>query len=395
METQMNMHTKAVHAGDRKKLPAAVPSTTPIYTATSFSYAEMADLDKVFGEELDGYCYSRYDTPTARALEEQLTALEEGAGALATSSGMSALQVALQVALTDRRRSIVAASAIYGATTNMLTKMLEPMGIDVTFVDICDEAAVAAAIEENKPGCVLMESISNPLLRVGPMDRIAAMAKAAGAAMVVDSTFATPLLMQPLKLGANLVVHSLTKYLAGHGDVLGGVVISDEANLAMLRTLGKISGPGLGPFECYLTMRGVKTFPLRMERQCANACKVAQWLAAQAGVERVYYPGDGRHPDKETIGRLLAGKGHGAMVSFDLKDATQAAVFRFMDRLKLIVRATTLGDVHTLALYPAMSSHRDLAPKQRQRLGIGDGLIRLSVGIEAPEDIIADLEQAF
>ena len=391
----MNIHTKAVHAGDRKKLPAAIPSTTPIYTASSFSYTEMADLDKVFAEEMDGFCYSRYDTPTARALEEQLTALEEGAGALVTSSGMSAVQVALQAALMDRRRSIVAASAIYGATTNMLTKMLEPMGIDVTFVDICDEAAVANAIAEAKPGCVLMESISNPLLRVGPMDRIAAMAKAAGAAFVVDSTFATPLLMQPLQLGANFVVHSLTKYLAGHGDVLGGAIISDEAHLPILRQIGKISGPGLGPFECYLTMRGVKTFPLRMERQCANACKVAQWLASSPSVERVYYPGDPKHPDAEAIGRLLKGKAHGAMVSFDLKEATQDAVFRFMNRLKLVVRATTLGDVHTLALYPAMSSHRDLAPKQRQRQGIGDGLIRLSVGIEAPEDIIADLEQAF
>ena len=391
----MNIHTKAVHAGDRKKLPAAIPSTTPIYTASSFSYAEMSDLDKVFGEEMDGYCYSRYDSPTARALEEQLTALEEGAGALATSSGMSALQVALQAALTDRRRSVVAASAIYGATTNMLTKMLEPMGIDVTFVDICDEAAVARAIQEAKPGCVVMESISNPLLRVGPMDRIAEMTKAAGAALIVDSTFATPLLLQPLKLGANLVVHSLTKYLAGHGDVLGGVVISDEAHLPVIRQLGKISGPGLGPFECYLTMRGVKTFPLRMERQCANACKVAQQLASHPGVERVYYPADPRHADADTIARLFDGKLHGAMVSFDLKEATQERVFRYMDRLKLVVRGTTLGDVHTLALYPAMSSHRDLAPKQRQRLGIGDGLIRLSIGIEAPEDIIADLEQAF
>ncbi|MBK7930912.1 MAG: PLP-dependent transferase [Bryobacterales bacterium] len=391
----MNIHTKAVHAGDRKKQPAAIPSTTPIYTASSFSYAEMADLDKVFAEEIDGYCYSRYDTPTAHALEEQLTALEEGAGSLATSSGMSALQVALQAALTDRRRSVVAANAIYGATMRMLNSLLEPMGVEVNYVDICDEAAVAKAIEEHKPGCVLMESISNPLLRVGPLDRIADMTRAAGAALIVDSTFATPLLMQPLKLGANLVVHSLTKFLAGHGDVLGGVVISDAAHLPIVRAIGKTSGPGLGPFECYLTMRGVKTFPLRMERQCANAAAVASWLAAHPGVSRVYYPGDAQHADAATIGRLFAGKPHGAMVSFDLKDATREGVFRFMDRLKLIVRATTLGDVHTLALYPAMSSHRDLAPKQRQRLGIGDGLIRLSVGIEAAEDILADLAQAF
>ncbi|MCC7235209.1 MAG: PLP-dependent transferase [Bryobacterales bacterium] len=390
----MNIHTKAVHVGDRKKLPAAVPSTVPIFTASSFSYAEMADLDKVFGGELDGYCYSRYDTPTTHALEEQVNALEDGAGALATSSGMSALQVALQAALADRRRSVLAASAIYGATMRLLNSLFEPMGVDVNYVDICDEEAVASAMAEHKPGCVLMESLSNPLLRVGPIDRIATLARQAGAALIVDSTFATPMLMQPLALGAHLVVHSLTKFLAGHGDVLGGIVVSDEEHLPMLRAIGKTSGPGLGPFESYLSMRGVKTFPLRMERQCANACKAAQWLAAHPAVERVYYPADPKHADAETIARLLAGKPHGAMVSFDLKDATRERVFAFMDRLKLVVRATTLGDVHTLALYPAMSSHRDLAPKQRHRLGIGDGLIRLSVGIEAPEDIIDDLEQA-
>jgi cystathionine gamma-synthase/methionine-gamma-lyase len=229
---------------------------------------------------------------------------------------------------------------------------------------------------------------------VGEVDRVAEIAREAGAVLVVDSTFATPLLMRPLELGAQLVVHSLTKFLAGHGDVLGGIVVADAANLPTLRTLSKTCGPPLGPFECYLSMRGIKTFPLRMERQCESAAAVASWLATHPKVERVYFPGDPAHPDAAAIRRLLPEGMYGAMVSFDVKDGGRDEVFRVMEKFRLIVRGTSLGDVHTLALYPAMSSHRDISPKQRERLGIGDGLIRLSIGIEAIEDILADLEQA-
>jgi cystathionine gamma-synthase/methionine-gamma-lyase len=388
------LHTRAVHAGDRKKAPKAISSTTPIYLGSSYLYERMQDLDKVFGEEMDDFCYQRYGNPTAAALEEQVASLEGGAGALATASGMAALQMAIETALVDRRRSIVAAGALYGASIRMLHSIFEPGGCEIRFVDICDLAAVKAALAGARPGCVVMESISNPLLRVGEIDRVAEMAREAGAAMVVDSTFATPLLMRPIELGAGLVVHSLTKFLAGHGDVLGGIVVADAANLATLRTLSRTCGPTLGPFECYLSMRGIKTFPLRMERQCQNAARVAAWLAAHPRVERVYFPGDPAHPDAAAIRRLLPEGLHGAMVSFDLKGGGRDEVFRAMENFRLIVRGTSLGDVHTLALYPAMSSHRDIAPKQRQRLGIGDRLIRLSVGIEAVEDILADLEQA-
>ena len=390
----MKIHTKAVHAGDRKKPGSAVPATTPIHTATSFYYDSIEQLDRVFGEEEQGYAYARYDNPTAHALEELVTALESGHGSLATSSGMSALQIALQTALTDRRRSVVAASALYGATTRMLMSIFEQAGVETRFVDICDLAAVEQAITEARPGCVLLETISNPLLRVPAMERVAELSRAAGAAVLVDNTFATPLLVRPLELGANLVVHSLTKYLAGHGDVLGGIVVSDEAHLGTLRAISRTSGPVLGPFECYLSMRGIKTFPLRMERQCANACRIASWLATHPAVAKVNFPGSPDHPDAGTIRRLFPPSLYGAMVSFELKDAGRAEVFQFIDRLRLVVRATSLGDVHSMVLYPAMSSHRDLAPKHRQRLGIGDSLVRLSIGIEAPEDIQSDLEQA-
>jgi cystathionine gamma-synthase/methionine-gamma-lyase len=394
VEEKIRIETKAVHAGDRKKAGSQIPSTTPINLASTYFYDSMAQLDRVFAQEEAGFSYARYDNPTNVALEELTTALESGAGSLACASGMSAVHIALTAALMDRRKSIVAAGALYGATINLLTKMMDPFGVEVTFVDICDLAAVQQAIKDHRPGCVVMETVSNPLLRVGAIDKIAESTKAAGAALLVDNTFATPMLVRPLELGANIVVHSATKYLAGHGDVLAGIVTADAEHIAPIRSLSRIYGPVLGPFEAYMTMRGIKTFAVRFERQCKNACRVASWLAAHPGVQKVNFPSDPNHPDAVTIKRLFASDLYGAMVSFELKDARRDDVFAFMDRLKLIVRATSLGDVHSMMLYPAMASHRDIAPKQRERMGIRDSLVRLSVGIEAAEDIIGDLEQA-
>ena len=394
MEKEMRIQTKAVHAGDRKKASDAIPVTTPIYTASSYVYDSMERLDRIFGQQEEGYCYARYDNPTNTALEELITSMEGGAGSLACASGMAALQMAVVTALADRRKSVVAANALYGATIGLLMNVLEPTGVDVRFVDVCDLEALRTAVAEARPGCIVVETISNPLLRVGEIDRIAEIAREAGAALVVDSTFATPLIARPLEWGANLVVHSVTKYLAGHGDVLGGVVVSDADHLPALRRLSRTIGPVLGPFESYLTMRGIKTFPLRMERQCANACRVANALANHPKVERVYFPGDPRHSDAAAIRRLFPPNLYGAMVSFEIRGAGREEIFRFMDRLQLVVRATSLGDVHTMMLYPVMSSHREISPKHRERMGIRDSLVRLSVGIEAVEDIIADLEQA-
>jgi cystathionine gamma-synthase/methionine-gamma-lyase len=394
MEKKVKPHTKAVHAGDRKRTGRHIPVTTPINTAVSFFYESMEQLDRVFGREEPGFSYSRYDNPSNQALEELCASLESGHGALACSSGMAAIHVALLTALTDRRKSVVAANALYGATVNLLMNVLEPLGVEVRFVDICDLAEIEKAIQEAKPGCVLMETISNPLLRVGQIDKIAELTKSAGAALLVDNTFATPLLARPIEMGANLVVHSLTKFLAGHGDVLGGVVISDEAHYDTLRTLSRTFGPVLGPFESYLAMRGIKTFAVRVERQCTNACRVASWLAARPEIARVHFPADPAHPDAAAIRRMLPDGLYGAIVTFELKAAGRDDVFRFMNALQLVVPATSLGDVHSMMLYPAMSSHRELSPKHRERMGISDGMVRLSVGIEAVEDIIADLEQA-
>lgn len=394
----MKIETKAVHAGDRKAVPsrpgAPVPVTTPIVGASTYLYENTAQLDRVLGREEEGYCYSRYDNPTNAALEELMTELESGSGALACSSGMAAIHTALLAALSDRRKSVLAADALYGATTSLLTKVLEPLGVEINFADMCNLEAVRSRIAQYNPGCILLETMSNPLLRVAEIDRIAELARSIGAALIVDNTFATPLLVRPLELGANLVVHSATKFLAGHGDVLGGIIVSDQEHLLTLRSLSRTSGPVLGPFESYLTMRGIKTLALRMERHCANACRVASWLATHPRVSQVHYLADPQHPDAAAIQRLLQNKQYGAIVSFELKGATREGVFRFMDGLRIVVRGTSLGDVHSLILYPVIASHRDIAPKQRERMGIHDGLVRLCVGIEAVEDIIDDLDQA-
>lgn len=390
----MQIQTKAVHSGDRKKLGAHIPVTTPIYTASAYSYPTMEQLDRVFNEEEKGPAYARYETPSAEALESLIAELENAPGAQTCASGMAALHLAILTALTDRRRSVVAANAMYGATTSMLMNVLEPSGVQVTFADPCAPAPFRAAVEEARPGCILVESISNPLLRVCPLDEIAAIARQNNAALIVDNTFATPLIVRPLELGAHFSVHSLTKYLAGHGDVMGGAIAVDSEHLPILRGLSRTLGPALGPFECYLAMRGIKTFPLRMERQCDNARRIAAWLAAHPRISRVYFTNDPEHPDAAVIRRLFPESLTGAIVSFEIKDAARGEVFRFMDALRLIVRATSLGDVHTMMLYPPMSTHRDISPKQRERMGIRENLVRLSAGIEAVEDVIADLDQA-
>jgi cystathionine gamma-synthase/methionine-gamma-lyase len=388
------LQTRAIHVGDRKRTGSWIPVTMPIHTATSYFYDDMADLEKVFSGELAGWNYSRHGNPTNGALEELMTSLESGGCAMSAGSGMAALHLAITAALIDRPRVILAATALYGATINMLMKVLAPSGVETVFVDFSDEAAVAEAIARHKPGALIVETISNPLTRVAPIDRIAAMAKTADAELIVDNTFATPLVVRPLEFGATYTVHSLTKYLAGHGDVLGGIVIAEREKLDMLQSLSRALGPVLGPFEAYLAMRGIKSFPVRMERHCANACKVASWLQSHPNVDRVYFPGDPGHPDAAIIKRVFAQGMFGAIVSFEVKGADQKAMFALMNRFGMIVPATSLGDVHTMASYSAMSSHRELSPKHRARLGIHDNLLRLSIGIEAAEDIIADLDRA-
>ncbi len=391
----MTFESQVVHAGDRKRRPGApVPSTTPIHLSSTYFYESADILDRVLGNEEEGVSYARYGSPTNLALEELIAGLEGGAGALATASGMAAVQIAVQAALLDRPQSVVASNSIYGATIGFFDQVLAPGGADISYVDVCDAAKLEQVIEKKKPGCVFIESISNPLLRVGDIGRIAELARAVGAVLIVDNTFGTPMLMRPLELGAHMVVHSVTKYLAGHGDVLGGVVIGDQQHHEQVRMISRLVGPVLGPFESYLTMRGIKTLALRFERQCRNARGLAEWLGRHPRVDRVYYCADPAHPDAAQIKKYFQPGLYGAIVSFELKDGARAEVHKLMDRVRMIVPGTSLGDVHTLLLYPWMASHRNIAPKTRERMGIKENLIRIAAGIESLDDIRADLEQA-
>jgi cystathionine gamma-synthase/methionine-gamma-lyase len=290
--------------------------------------------------------------------------------------------------------AVVAAEDLYGATHTLLNDLMRTQGVTVRFVDANDVDAVEAACRDLEPVAVLAETISNPLLKVADLPALADVAHQCGAALLVDSTFATPTLIRPLTLGADAVIHSATKYLAGHGDVLGGVVVTSEALRADMLEVLKATGGNLSPQDAWLALRGMRTLTLRMREHCLNAMRVARWLQDQARVTRVHYPGLPSHPQHALAEELFDGHGYGGMVSFEIEGAGRREVFRFFDALNLCVPATTLGDVHSLLLYPAHASHRGLSPEERAHVGIGEGLVRMSVGIEAVQDLLEDLEQA-
>ena len=389
-----SIFTQAVHAGERGPRPDFTPVSTPIYQSVGYLYDDMADLDGIFGGRRQGYVYPRYGSPTVSAFERAVALLEEAEDAVAFASGMGAIYAALLGAGLRTGTAVVAAADVYGATYALLERTFTALGVRVRMVDITDLDQVARAVAEERPAALLCEIISNPLLKVADVPALAEMARSVGASLIVDSTFATPYLFRPLEQGADYAVHSATKYLNGHGDVLAGVVACSAERGRDLRERQKLLGANLGPQQAWLALRGLKTFPLRMRQHCANAQIVAEWLARQPAIAAVHYPGLAGHPQHALADRLFRGRGFGGMVSFELKGAGQAEVFAFLEALEMVLPATTLGDVYSLVLYPAHSSHRQLTPEVRAAIGISEGLVRLSVGLEEAEDIIADLAQA-
>jgi len=386
--------TQAVHAGERAPRPDFTPIATPIYPAATFFYDDVADTYAAIAGERAGYSYTRYGNPTVAAFEEAVATLEGGESAVAYASGMAAVLGALLGSGLRAGESIVAAQDVYGATYSLLASFFPRFGVRVTFVDSTDLAAVAAAVDRERPRALHCETMSNPLLKLADLDALATIAHAHDALLLVDNTFTTPCLVQPLAHGADLVIHSATKYLGGHGDVTGGVVVTSAARADAMRMEQRNVGGILGPQEAWLALRGLKTLPLRLARHGLNAWEVAAWLASHPRVSRVYYPGLPTYPQHELARHLFAHGNCGGMVSFDIAGGDKAAVLRFLNALHLCLPVASLGDVYTLLMYPAMSSHRTLTPEQRAAVGIGDGLVRLSVGIEDVSDIIADLEQA-
>jgi cystathionine beta-lyase/cystathionine gamma-synthase len=395
VKKSFSINTQLVHAGERGATPHGKPVSTPVYATATFTYDSMAEIDQVFAGEKQGYIYTRYGNPTISALEQALKVLEKGKAACAYSTGMAALHAAIFACELGPGASILASQDLYGATIDLLFKVFGSYGIQTTTTDFCDLQAVKAKALEIKPQVLIAETISNPLLKVCDIAACSEIAREVGARFIVDNTFASPYLCRPLQHGADFVVHSATKYLGGHADVMGGVVVSrDDVDLLALVGVMKLVGGVLGVWEAHEILRGLKTLGVRMDRQCANALGLARHLESDPRLSRVYYPGLSKAPNPETVKRMLRSPHAGALVSIELRQNTREAAFRFMDALSLCVRSTSLGDVFTGVLHPATASHREVAPKRRLQLGISDGLVRISAGIEDLEDIIADIEQS-
>ncbi len=386
--------TVAVHVGTRTEAHGFHGTSPPIEASSAFVADSVDRLYAVFKGE-PGVVYSRLGNPTVMALEGAITALEGAAGAVAYGSGMAAIHAAWLSCGVKRDDLVLTSRDCYGSTLTLLRGVLERLGTRGMIADLCDTEAACALIAEQRPTIVHCEIISNPLMRVADIDALADAAHGVDARLVVDATFATPMLFRGFEHGADMVVHSMTKYLGGHGDITGGIcAVNDEQLLAALRHTVIVTGAVLSPFDAWLTLRGMRTLPLRMAKHCDNARLVAEFLQSHPSVARTHYPGLASHPQHALASRLFEKGRYGGMLAFDLKDATREQAMSVLASLELVCPATTLGDAASLALFPAASSHRELSAAELQELGIGEGLLRLSVGIEEGADIIADLDQA-
>jgi cystathionine beta-lyase/cystathionine gamma-synthase len=368
-------------------LGASSPLVPPLYQSSVYTLPDLDALDRISEGAEPGFIYARDAHPNARHLAARLAALEGAPWALVCGSGMAALS-ALLLANLEQGGRVVASSYLYGRTTQLLRDELSRFGVQTTFVDTADLHQVEKALD-TPARLLLVETMSNPLLRLGDVEALAALAHARGCRLAVDNTFATPVLARPLALGADLVMESLTKMIGGHSDVTLGLVCGTGDLLAEMGRITSIWGLASNPFDCWLAERGLATLPLRMRTASANAAALADWLAGQPGVTRVVYPGRADHPDRALAGRLLQG-GFGNMLCFELAGGREA-VNRFLHRARGVPFSPSLGNTTTTCSHPATTSHRYVSPAEKRRQGIGEGLVRLSVGVEDLEEIKAEM----
>ncbi|MEW5850148.1 MAG: cystathionine gamma-synthase [Myxococcota bacterium] len=374
------LDTLAIHAGQTPD-PTTGAIMTPVYFTSTYVQEGPG------GHK--GYEYSRTQNPTRTALQDNLAALEGGKHGLCFASGLAA-ETTLMTWLSAGDH-VVCGDDVYGGTFRLFDKVFKRLGISFTFVDQTDLAATAAAFRPNTKLC-WVETPTNPMLKLVDIAAVAEMTHKAGAKLVVDNTFATPVLQRPLSLGADIVLHSTTKYLGGHSDVVGGALIMNDAALKdQLTFLQNAVGGTPGPMDCFLTLRGTKTLHLRMARHVENASALAQWLSEQPTVEKVIYPGLKSHPHHALAARQM--KGPGGMISMVVKGGLDKAV-RVLKATRIFACAESLGGVESLIEHPAIMTHASVPPENRRKLGIDDGLIRLSVGVEALDDLKKDLAQA-
>ncbi|GGL98471.1 trans-sulfuration enzyme family protein [Deinococcus aerophilus] len=378
--------TRAVHAGHSPD-PTTGAHVTPIYATSTFAYGSAERGQRLFAGEESGYFYSRLTNPTVRAFEEKLADLEGTEDAVAFASGMGAVS-AIALTLLKPGDEVVFLAPLYGGTEGFLLEVAHKFG--VTVHEALDETDLEAKVSA-RTRLVWLETPTNPRLGILDLARVACAAQGVGALTVVDNTFSTPYLTRPAEHGIDLVMHSATKYLGGHGDAIGGIVAGSAELLGELRGLGlRHVGASLGPFEAYLFLRGMKTLPLRMDAHCAGAQALAEALKGHPAVEAVYYPGLSDHPGHEVARRQM--RAFGGLVSLDL--GTSEAAMSFLNSLKLFTQAVSLGDVESLTCHPASTTHALLGEETLLRQGVTPGLVRLSVGIEEPGDLVEDVLSA-
>jgi cystathionine beta-lyase/cystathionine gamma-synthase len=393
MGKDLKQGTRVVRAARSLPEGEGIPVAPPLVQSVAFDYHSAARQDEVFGSERAGYVYGRYGTPTTAALEIALAELEGTVAAVCFASGMAAIAAFADACAVANGGRIVAQEDIYGQVRALFERWIRERGAKIDFVDATDLAAVDRAMRSGPAALLYVEAIANPLLRVTDVAALAKIAHGRGATLAVDATFASPVLLRPIELGADVVIHSLTKYVNGHGDVMGGSVAGTNDVAKAMRDRTILEGAYMPPHEAWLCIRGMRTLDLRVRRQCESALRVATHLASHPKIAKVHYPGLTTHKEHELAKRQFGGL-FGGVVTFDLRDATKASAFRFLDSLELAASATTLGDLFSEVLYPAISSHRRVALAERERLGISEGTLRLSVGIEDADDLIADLDAA-
>jgi cystathionine beta-lyase/cystathionine gamma-synthase len=382
--------TRAIRAASRAPRVEQRPTSVPIYQAATFSAADADELGAVTTGAVDGYVYGRLGNPTVDALAGALAELHGAEAGFAAASGMAAIHLAV-ASLVRAGERIVATASLYGTTRALFSGTLTRLGVTTSFIDTGDHAAVEAALAAAPTRVLYLETISNPTLAVADLPVLASLAHRHGAAVIVDNTFASPYVCRPLQHGADLVVESATKYLAGHSDVLAGVVVGGRDRVAAVRVLHVETGGTLAPFSAFLVLRGLPTLALRMERHAASAARLASWLATAPGVSRVMYPMLPDHPDHAVATRLLALGG--GMLGLELAGGAPAAR-AFADALRLSERTASLGSIHTIVVHPPSTTHRQLNEAELEAAGIRPGFLRVSVGLEDPDDLLGDFEQA-
>lgn len=375
------LETLAIHAGQEPE-PVTGAVVVPIFQTSTYAQEGL-------GKPRQGYDYSRTDNPTRRAYETCVAALEGGRFGVAFGSGMAAINNCMYLLRSGDH--VLVSDDVYGGTYRFFTRVMQKFGVDSSFVDTSQVAALRAALRPNTR-MIWVETPTNPLLKLTDIAAVAAVAREVGARLVVDNTFMTPVFQRPLELGANIVVHSATKYLGGHSDVVGGVLVTDDEEInEIMRFHQKSVGAIPGPFDCWLALRGVKTLGVRMRAHQQNAERLAAHLEADPRVTRVLYPGLASHPQHELAGRQMSG--FGGMITFEVEGGLEAAR-RLLEATRLFLLAESLGGVESLIEHPAIMTHASVPPERRQQMGITDGLIRVSVGIEDFGDLRADLDQA-